>query len=128
LAQGNPAAPVPPPAGPAHAVVEQRIVELRRKLKITPSETKAFDDFAAVMRDNANRMEALMKEQAPKLPKMSAVDQMQAYEAVTQEQANDIQRLVPAFTRLYDELSPEQKKIADEQSRAYMRNAKRRGS
>jgi hypothetical protein len=73
-------------------------------------------------------MEALMKEQAPKLPTMSAVDQMQAYEAVTQEQANDIQRLVPAFTRLYEELSPEQKKIADEQSRAYMKNGQRRGS
>lgn len=109
-----------PAAGRAHVVVERRIADMRAKLKITPDETKAYDDFAQVMRDNAARMDGLMKDQAPKLASMSAVDQMKSYEAVTQAQADDMQRLVPAFSRLYDILTPAQKKIADDASRDAM--------
>ena len=109
-----------PATGRAHVVVERRIADMRAKLKITPDQTKAFDDFAQVMRDNAARMDGLMKEQTPKLASMSAVDQMKSYEAVTQAQADDMQRLVPAFSRLYDTLTPAQKKIADDASRQAM--------
>ena len=112
--------PAEPATGRAHVVVERRIADMRTKLKITPDETKAYDDFAQVMRDNAARMDGLMKDQAPKLASMSAVDQMKSYEAVTQAQADDMQRLVPAFSRLYDMLTPAQKKIADDASRDAM--------
>ena len=124
-----PAAPASPaPASPAagdaaparaHPAVEKRILDLRSKLKITPDETKAFDDFAQVMRDNANRMDGLAKTQQQGLATMTAVDQMKAYEAMAQAHADDMQRLVPSFSRLYEALSPEQKKLADQSFRDF---------
>ncbi len=118
-------APTPAPAAtqaaaaPAHAsaVVEKRIQMLHTTLKITPDQTKAFDEFAQVMRDNANRMDTLLKDQTKDMAAMSAVDHMKAYEAITQARADDMQRQVPAFSRLYDTLTPEQKKLADDSFR-----------
>ena len=110
---GTPSAP----AGRAHAVVEKRIADLRSQLKITPDQTKAFDEFAGVMRDNANRMDALVATQVKSVQTMTAVDHMKAYEAITQARADDLQRSVPAFSRLYDVLTPAQKKIADDSFR-----------
>jgi len=112
------AAAAPAPPAKAHAVVEKRIEMLRTKLKITPDQTKAFDDFAQVMRDASNRMDALLSTQAKAMPTMNAVDHMKAYEAITQAHADDMQREVPAFSRLYDTLTPTQKKSADESFRA----------
>jgi Mlc titration factor MtfA (ptsG expression regulator) len=107
----------PKPAAKAHIVVEKRIEMLRSKLKITPDQSKAFDDFAQVMRDAANRMDTLLNTQAKGMPAMTAVDHMKAYEAITQARADDIQREVPAFSRLYDTLTPTQKKAADDSFR-----------
>jgi hypothetical protein len=113
-----PAPVAPAPATKAHIVVEKRIEMLRTKLKITPDQNKAFDDFAQVMRDAANRMDGLINTQAKALPTMTAVDHMKAYEAITQARADDMQREVPAFSRLYDALTPAQKKAADDSFRA----------
>jgi 3-oxoacyl-ACP reductase-like protein len=130
----SPAAPTPVPApapgkptasasttpARAHPVVEKRIEELRARLKITPDQTKAFDDYAQVVRDNSIRMDTLLKDQASKVPTMTALDFMKAHEAVTQEQADDMARQVPAFSRLYDMLTPAQKKVADDGFREYV--------
>ena len=112
-----PAAATPAPAAStphAPAVVEKRIDSLRTKLKITPDQTKAFDEFAQIMRDNAVKMDTLLNTQAKSLPTMTAVDHMKAYEAIQQARADDMQREVPAFSRLYDALTPAQKKMADD--------------
>jgi protein CpxP len=120
------AAPAAPAPAKAHAVVEKRIDMLRTKLKITPDQTKAFDDFAQVMRDAANRMDSLLNTQAKALPTMTAVDHMKAYGAITQARADDMQREIPAFSRLYDTLTPEQKKAADDSFRAAASRPRRR--
>jgi len=119
-----PAAPTPP--AKAHTVVENRITMLRTKLKITPDQSKAFDDFAQVMREAANRMDSLLNSQAKSMPTMTAVDHMKAYEAITQARADDMQREVPAFSRLYDTLTPAQKKAADESFREAASGSRRR--
>ena len=111
LAQTPATAPAPAAAATAAApkapaVVEKRIDTLRTKLKITPDQTKAFDEFAQIMRDNAIKMDALLTGQAKALPTMTAVDHMKAYEAIQQARADDMQREVPAFSRLYDALTP----------------------
>lgn len=123
------AAPAPPSATPApvvpavptppksHPVVEKRIEMLRTTMKITPEQTKAFNEFAQVMRDNAGKMDILITAQAKAMPTMTAVDHMKAYEAITQAHADDMQREVPAFSRLYDTLTPVQKKAADDSFR-----------
>ena len=105
------AAPAPPKAP---LVVEKRIDMLRAKLKVTPEQTKPFDEFAQIMRDNSIRMEAMLDTQAKAAATMTAVDWLKAYEAVEQARAEDIGREVPAFARLYDTLAADQKKVADD--------------
>lgn len=117
-AASTPAAPTPAGAR-AHPVVEKRIADLRAKLKITPDEGKPFDDFAQVMRDNANRMGDLMKDRTQGMATMTALDHMKAYEAMSQAHADNMQRLLPAFSRLYDAMTPEQKKLADQSFRDF---------
>jgi len=113
------AASIPATAEPAsrgarrNSSVDRRIDTLRTKLKITPAETKVFDDFAQVMRDNATHMDTLMEQRQQSVSTMSAVDAMKSYQSIAQQHAEDMQRLVPAFATLYDALSPEQKTLAD---------------
>jgi len=94
--------------------VEQRIAALRSKLEITPEETPAFDEFAGVMRDNAAHMETLLQQRRATLASATAVDDMKSYQSMAQAHVDDLNRLVPAFAKLYDTLSPEQKKLADQ--------------
>lgn len=108
---------LPAPTAKTHPVIEKRIEMLRTTMKITPEQTKAFNEFAQVMRDNANKMDAMIGSQAKTMPTMTAVDHMKAYEAITQAHADDMQREVPAFSRLYETLSPAQKKAADDSFR-----------
>ena len=117
-AASTPATPMPAGAR-AHPMVEKRIADLRAKLKITPDEGKPFDDFAQVMRDNANRMGDLVKDRTQGMATMTALDHMKAYEAMSQAHADNMQRLVPAFSRLYDAMTPEQKKLADQSFRDF---------
>ena len=126
-AGGRDAVDPPADAVKGHPAVEKRISALRAKLKITPDESKAFDDFAQIMRDNANRMDGLVKDQTDSIDTKTAVDQMKSYQAMATAHADDMQRLVPAFSRLYDELSPVQKKEADESFRNFGRPASRKG-
>ncbi len=112
----------PPPAATTEAAkphpdVEKRIAQLSATLKITPAQTKAFDDFAQVMRDNADKLDALIQARRQTAPTLSAVDQMKSYEEQAQARADEMHRLVPAFSQLYDTLTPEQKKIADDDFR-----------
>jgi periplasmic protein CpxP/Spy len=102
-----------------HPEVEKRIAQLRTTLKITPSETKAFDDFTQVMRENADKIDALVQERRQAAATMTAVDQMKAYQALAQAHADEMQRLVPAFSQLYEALTPEQQKTADEDFRNF---------
>ncbi len=125
LAQVSPGAGTPaaqaaaPAAGQRDAAVEQRIADLRTRLKITPSEQKPFDNFVDIMRENARRMDDLVQKRRQTAVSGNAVDQMQAYGAMAQAHADDMQRLVPAFSNLYDALSPVQKKLADQSFREF---------
>lgn len=115
------------PAAPAaaasmtkpHPDVEKRIAELRKTLKITPAETTAFDSFAQVMRDNADKIDALIEDRRTNAAALNAVDQLKAYAALAQAHLDEMQRLVPAFSQLYETLAPGQKKIADDDFRNF---------
>ena len=52
-------------------------------------------------------------DRAQKLSEMSAVDNMQSFEAIEQARAEGMQKLVPAFQTLYASLSDQQKQQAD---------------
>ena len=124
LAQTTSSAPLPAAAPAPNAthrdnVVEHRIAELHRKLKITAAEEKPFNDFAQAMRDNARRMEEAVSQKRANATTATAVEQMAAYSALAQAHAEEVARLVGPFTTLYDALSPEQKKLADRSFREF---------
>jgi hypothetical protein len=124
----TPAAASAAPAAPTHrdTMVETRITELHKTLKITPAEQKPFDDFAAVMRANAQHMDELVRARQQSSATATAVDQMHAYGDMAQAHAEDMQKLVPAFATLYDALSPAQKKLADQSFRQFSSGSRAR--
>ena len=111
---------------PGHSIetmVDRRIADLHNRLRITPEQAQQWDQFALTMRDNARGMDELYQQRAEKMNSMSAVDNMQSYEQIEQQRAQDVQKLVPAFQTLYDALSDQQKKLADQMFRNYAANA-----
>jgi hypothetical protein len=142
LAQGTtqmpaarPAAPPSPPAAapatpgtqsadPATAPstlqqrVEQRIKELHGQLRITAQEEPQWDQFAAVMRDNARAMDAALQKRGRDYANMTAVQNLQSYEELAEMHAKHLQKLTEAFGKLYESLPPQQRKLADAAFRA----------
>lgn len=124
-AREAPAAPAPMPARraaqPASAGrarptdrVEARIGDLHARLKISPAQTPQWDAFAGVMRDNARGMEAAFENRSTGRLKMNAVENMQSYATLADQHAQDLRRLAPAFAGLYNVMSDDQKRNADE--------------
>ncbi len=98
--------------------VEQRIAELHTNLKITPAQQPAFDEFAAVMRANAQAMTASFQARATQVKAMNADQNMQSFAQMAQQHAQQLQTLSASFSKLYASLSDEQKKLADDSFRA----------
>ncbi len=128
IAQPAATAPAQPTATPAPAapavthrdnVVEHRITELHSKLKITGAEQKPFDDFAQAMRDNAQRMDTAVSAKRANAATATAVEQMRAYAELAQAHSDEVNRLVGPFSSLYDALTPEQRKMADQSFREF---------
>lgn len=94
-------------------VVEERVSALHAQLAITAEQSKQWDAFTDVMRDNAKKTDQAYRERAQKLPTMDADDAMKSYAALTQQHAENMHKLSSAFSGLYGVLSPEQKQVAD---------------
>ena len=120
-ATATPAAAAAPAASATRrdTMVERRITELHSKLKITAAEEKPFGDFAQAMRDNAQRMDQAVSDKRSSAATATAVDQMKAYAELAQAHADEVSHLVGPFSTLYDTLSPEQKRMADQSFRDF---------
>jgi periplasmic protein CpxP/Spy len=128
-ASPSPAAPPPaavatpsPQAGGKHAMptaaqinarVEQHIAQQKTQLHITAAQEPQWDQFAQVMRDNAQDMSRSFEQRGSRLSTMNAAENMQSYADMAQQHAQDMQKLAAAFQTLYSGLSPDQKKLAD---------------
>jgi hypothetical protein len=100
--------------------VEQRIQTLKTALKITPDQESKWTTVAQAMRDNASRMEKLVADKRKVSPdKMSAVDDLKTYEDFAQAHLDGIKHLNSSFKALYDSMSPDQKKNADQVFASY---------
>ena len=106
--------------------VEQRIANLHAKLHITSAQDQQWQQFAQVMRDNARNMDQTFRERAQNFQSLNAVENMQSYADIAQRHAQDVQRLVPAFQNLYNSLSDEQKRTADQVFRSYAEHSQQR--
>jgi len=93
---------------------EQRIADLQAQLLITVEQQKAFDDLAAVMRENSKVARANWEKWYKEAGKLNAVDSLKAHASMSDVRAKSMERLVAVFDTLYKQLSDEQKKVADD--------------
>jgi len=117
-AAASPLAGHPVPGKNAEERVERRIKELHGQLQITPAEEPQWNEFAQVMRENARDMDQAFMQRAQQHPTMNAVQNMQSYEQLSEEHAQRVQKLLPAFQKLYDAMPDAQKRVADQVFRA----------
>lgn len=104
----------PGPGGNREATVEQRISDLHAKLQITAAQQPQWDQFAQVMRDNAQSIDEAFQHRVQALPSLTAAENLQSYAQVAAEHAQETQKLVPVFQALYDVLTENQKHRADQ--------------
>src|SRR5579864_9232935 len=95
--------------------VEQRITNLHAALKITPAEETQWNNVAQAMRENAAAMDKLVAANRTTPPQnMTAVQDLQTYQQVAQAHVDGLKNLTAAFSKLYDAMPDDQKKVADE--------------
>lgn len=102
-------------AGKTSAVdhVEARIKELHTQLQITPEQENLWQNVTNVMRDNAQKIDALVKTRADQAQTMTAVDDVRAYGDIVEAHAEGIKKFLPTFEALYASMSDVQKQHAD---------------
>ena len=98
--------------------IERHIAHLHAQLQITPAQQAQWDQFAQVMRDNANAMGQIVDQRGAKFATMNAAENMQSYVTIAQQHARDTEKLAAAFQTLYEAMSDAQKKNADSFFRA----------
>ena len=112
--------PTTPPAvtpvqrgpGPMNGI-EQQITTLHGALHITPALEPQWRAMATVMRENAAAMGQQIAARDAALPKMTALADMQSYQRLADQNAANMQRLVVAFSTLYNAMSDDQRKATD---------------
>jgi hypothetical protein len=98
--------------------VEERIKELYSQLRISPAERPQWDQFAQVMRDNAQDMDRVYDQRTEQFRSMTALQNMQSYEQLATQHAQNLKKLVLAFQNLYNAMPDPQKQLADQVFRA----------
>jgi hypothetical protein len=95
--------------------VEGRIAFLKAELKITPAQEAQFERVAEAMRANAKDSAQLHEQfRADRDKPQSAVERLEARVKFGEMHTQHEQRFLAAFKPLYDSLSDDQKKAADE--------------
>jgi periplasmic protein CpxP/Spy len=95
--------------------VEQRIQTLKTSLQIKPEQESKWNAVAQAMRDNAAKMEKLVADKRKLSPdKTTAIDDLKTYQDFAEAHLDGIKHLMSPFKSLYDSMSADQKKNADQ--------------
>ncbi len=95
--------------------IEGRIAFLKAELKITDAQASAFARVAEAMRENVKEMAQLHEQfRADRDKPKTAVQRLETRVKLGELHTQHEHRFLAAFKPLYDSLSDEQKKIADE--------------
>ncbi len=113
LAQTMAPAAGAPSSSQAEARANERITQLHDQLHITAAEEQSWQAVAAVMRQNAEDQAATLAKRQQEFGTMNAVQDLQSFAELTQQQGEQIGKLVGPFQTLYAQFSPEQKATAD---------------
>lgn len=98
---------------PQEQGIERQISDLKKRLNITPQQQPQFDAFAQAMRQNVQTMEPLLQEQQQSANR-NAVDDLKIAAKFAEAEADSLKRLLAPLQGLYDSLSDQQKKVADQ--------------
>lgn len=91
---------------------EAHLADLKKQLNITAAQQPKFDEFAKVVKLNAETMQSAVQK-ARQQAQQNAVENLRAVASITQTEADGLKRLVPALEALYASLSEQQKRKAD---------------
>jgi hypothetical protein len=94
--------------------VETRIHTLHDKLGITAAQESEWSDVAQAMRSNESSMGSLIQARHTSGATMTAVDDLESYQKIAQAHADGLGKVISAFQTLYEDMSDDQKKNADE--------------
>jgi len=112
------------PAGGGHNNgLETRISDLHQKLQITPEQETKWKAVAKVMHSNAEASRALVEEKRKDEASMTAVADLNAYADIAEAHAKHVRKLAKVFAELYDTMSDDQKKVADQVFQEHKRKA-----
>lgn len=92
---------------------EAQIKAMHAKLKITAAQDPQWEAFVSAERDNAQEMSDLIDKREKTAGTLNAVDDFKNYEAIAKAHEDGLEKIVPAFEKLYSSLSDDQKKMAD---------------
>ena len=111
------------PAGGHNNGLETRISDLHQKLQITPEQEAKWKAVAKVMHANAEASRALVEEKRKDTASLTAVADLNAYAEIAEAHAKHVRKLAKVFAALYDTMSDDQKKVADDVFREHKRKA-----
>jgi periplasmic protein CpxP/Spy len=95
-------------------LIDGRLAFLKTELKITPGQEAQWQQFAAVMRQNAQSLDqAIANARQHRGTAMNAVERMAIRGQFTKVRAENEARLLTAFKPLYASLSPAQQQVAN---------------
>jgi LTXXQ motif family protein len=95
--------------------IEGRIAFLKAELKITDAQAPQFEKVAQAMRDNAKeRAQAFQQFRGDRDKPQSAVERLEMRARFDQMRSQQAERFLAAFRPLYQGLSDDQKKSADD--------------
>lgn len=95
----------------AHERSEARIAAMHKRLHLTAAQEPLWTNVAQMMRDNATSFHANIHDRAKDA---TAVEKLKVFESIAEEHAAGLKKLIPVFEKLYADLTPEQKKNADQ--------------
>jgi len=96
-----------------HHDIEAHIKRLHDQLRVSAAQEPLWTPVAQAMRDNAKSMSDAMHDRIQNVNSMSAVDDINSYQAMTAAHADGLKNLAAAFAPLYQAMAPDQQKNAD---------------
>jgi hypothetical protein len=103
------------PQRPRASHIEGRLAFLKTELKITDAQTAQWNAFADVLRQHdKSRRERFEQMRGTRGQETTALERLERRERASEAQAQELKQSVAAFRPLYQALSDEQKKSADD--------------
>jgi Skp family chaperone for outer membrane proteins len=113
-ASSSSSAPATASAPKGYMDVETRIKNLHDKLNISADQEDAWTGVAQAMRDDEAATKALVDDRHQNAATMTAIEDLESYQKIVQSHVDGLSKLITAFEPLYNSMSEDQKKNADE--------------